>query len=78
MHMRPKFEQAYWYIGQNETEQWTILQKINVNDWEDQFHIAMKNTFPNHAAAEASLYEMLQRLVGEDAYEIWQQGQGNS
>ena len=69
--VRPKWEEAYWYIGQDDDDKWTFMQKICVNDWIDKYHISMGNCYSNKDEAVCDMYDMLEKITGEDGYTVW-------
>ncbi len=68
---RPKWEEVYWYIGQDDNDKWTFMQKACVNDWIDKYHISMGNCYPDREDAVADMYNMLEAITGEDGYTVW-------
>lgn len=68
---RPKWEEAYWYIGQNDANKWTFMQKACVNDWLDKYHISMGNCYRTEEEAKEDVYDMLEKITGENGYTVW-------
>ena len=68
---RPKWEEVYWYMGQDEDDKWTFLQKSCVNDWIDKYHISMGNCYRSRDDAIDDMYDMLEKITGEDGYTVW-------
>ena len=68
---RPKWEEVYWYMGQDEDDKWTFLQKACVNDWIDKYHISMGNCYRSRDDAIDDMYDMLEKITGEDGYTVW-------
>ena len=68
---RPKWEEVYWYMGQDEDDKWTFLQKACVNDWIDKYHISMGNCYSSRDDAIDDMYDMLEKITGEDGYTVW-------
>ena len=68
---RPKWEEVYWYIGQNDDDKWTFMQKACVNDWIDKYHISMGNCYRTREHAVDDMYDMLEKITGEDGYLVW-------
>ena len=68
---RPKWEEVYWHIGQNDDDKWTFMQKACVNDWIDKYHISMGNCYRTREHAVDDMYDMLEKITGEDGYLVW-------
>lgn len=68
---RPKWEEVYWYIGQNDDDKWTFQQKACVNDWIDKYHISMGNCYRTKEDAIEDQYDMVEKITGEDGYTVW-------
>lgn len=69
---RPKWQEVYWYLGQNEQERWTFMTKACENDWMDLYHISMGNCYHTKEEAIDDVYEMLSKITQEDGYAVWQ------
>ena len=37
---RPKWQEVYWFVEQNEEDKWTFMTKACENDWMDLYHIS--------------------------------------
>ena len=72
MYFRPKWEEVYWYLGQNEDDKWTFMTKACVNDWMDMYHISMHNCYRTKEEAIDDVYEMLSKITQDDGYMVWQ------
>ncbi len=72
MYFRPKWEEVYWYLGQNEDDKWTFMTKACVNDWMDMYHISMHNCYRTKEEAIDDVYEMLSKITQDDGYAVWQ------
>lgn len=71
MMIQPKFQQLYWYVGENDQGCWATLAKRNENDWMDKFHMASGNCFATRELAEDNLFEQISQQTGEDGYQLW-------
>ena len=69
---RPKWQEVYWYIGQNEEDKWTFMTKACENDWMDLYHISMGDCYRTREEAIDDVYEMLTKICQEDGYRVWQ------
>ena len=58
-------------MGQEEDDKWTLLQKAGVNDWIDKYHISMGNCYRSRDDAIDDMYDMLEKITGEDGYTVW-------
>ena len=49
----------------------SFLQKACVNDWIDKYHISMGNCYRSRDDAIDDMYDMLEKITGEDGYTVW-------
>ena len=47
------------------------MQKACVNDWIDKYHISMGNCYRTREYAVDDMYDMLEKITGEDGYLVW-------
>ena len=71
MYVKPKLNQHYWYVGQDDNDFWTILDKDNKNEDMDKYNMACQNCFLDHETAESQLFEQITQQMREDGYQIW-------
>lgn len=71
MYVKPKLHQHYWYVGQDDNDFWTILEKDNENEDMDKYNMACQNCFSDRETAESQLFEQITQQMREDGYQIW-------
>ena len=70
--IRPKWQEVYWCVEQDEEGEWTFMTKACEIDWMDLYHISMGYCYHTREEAIDDVYEMLSKITQEDGYLVWQ------